>query len=274
MKIICFTNNKGGVGKSTSASSVASYLALKANLKVLVVDLDPQGNVTSNFIDKFETKITKTAYDIMKSKTIEDDIVLETNIPNLKIIPANLSLDRANIEFSSAFSRENILKKCLKQIENEYDVCAIDTAPTLSILTFNGLVAANGVYIPVRAGGYEIDGMQNLVDVILDIQEIPGSTTKLSGIFFTHFMPSQNISKYVKEEIERKFMPVMESYIRTNVSLSESTFAGKSIFEYDPKSNGAKDYENLTKEIMTIEGIEPIKKRSSRKKVVENGQAK
>ena len=133
MKTICFTNNKGGVGKSTSASSVAGYLALKANLKVLVIDLDPQGNVTSNFIDKFETKVEKTAYDVLKNKNIKNYII-DTNIENVKLIPANLNLDNANIELATAFSRESILKRCLKDIENEFDVCVIDTAPTLSVL--------------------------------------------------------------------------------------------------------------------------------------------
>lgn len=263
MKTLCFTNNKGGVGKSTSAASVAGYLAIKANLKVLVIDLDPQGNVTSNFINKAETKITKTAYNVLKDKNIKDAII-DTNVDNVKLIPANLTLDNANVELSSAFSRESILKKCLVDVENEFDVCVIDTAPTLSVLTFNGLVASNGVYIPVRAGGYEVDGMSNLVSIIRDIQDMPGNKTKLSGIFFTHFVPTQNISKFVKEEIEKKFMPVMESYIRTNVSLSESTFSGETIFKYEPKSNGAKDYEALSKEIMKIEGIEPIKKTRKR----------
>lgn len=261
MKVICFTNNKGGVGKSTSAASVAAYLALNAKLKVLVIDLDPQGNVSSNFIDK--TTIKKTAYDVLKDKNIREAIV-DTNIKNIKIIPANLNLDSANIELSAAFSRESILKKCLKEIENDFDVCVIDTAPTLSVLTFNGLVAADGVYIPVRAGGYEIDGMKNLVKIIKDIQDLPGNNTKLSGIFFTHYMANQNITKISKDEIEEKFMPLMKSYIRTNVALSEATYTGQTVFEYDKKSNGAIDYASLSKEIMEIENIKPAKKRGDK----------
>lgn len=261
MKTICFTNNKGGVGKSTSASSIASYLGLKANLKVLVIDLDPQGNVSSNFIDK--SSIKKTAYDVLKNKDIRSAIV-DTNISNIKIIPANLMLDNANIELASAFSRETVLKKCLKEIENEFDVCVIDTAPTLSVLTFNGLVAADGVYIPVRAGGYEVDGMKNLIKIIQDIQETPGSNTKISGIFFTQFAQSQNMSKIIKEEIEERFMPTMKSAIRQNVALSEATYAGQTIFEYDQKGNGAKDYQALAKEIMFIEGIEAKNKKGDK----------
>lgn len=258
MKTICFTNNKGGVGKSTSAASIASYFALKENLKVLVVDLDPQGNVSSNFIDK--TSIKKTAYDVLKNKEIKDAIIDAKNIKNVKIIPANLNLDSANVELSGVYARESILKKCLKEIENEFDICIIDTAPTLSVLTFNGLVAADSVYIPVRAGGYEIDGMNNLIKIIKDIQETPGNTTKISGIFFTHYAANQNMSKISKDEIEEKFMKTMESVIRTNVSLSESTFAGETIFEYDSKSNGALDYANLAKEIMSIENIKSKKR--------------
>lgn len=263
MKTICFTNNKGGVGKSTSAASVASYLALKENLKVLVIDLDPQGNVSSNFIDK--TKIKKTAYDVLRDREIEDAII-DTKIENVKIIPANLNLDNANIELSGVYARESILKKCLKEISNNFDVCVIDTAPTLSVLTFNGLVAADSVYVPVRAGGYEIDGMKNLIKVIKDIQETPGNTTKLSGIFFTHYAANQNMSKMSKDEIEERFMDTMKSAIRTNVALSESTFAGETIFEYDPKSNGAVDYAELAKEIMEIDGIKSNakKKRGSK----------
>ncbi len=256
MKTLCFTNNKGGVGKSTSAASVAAYLALEANLKVLVIDLDPQGNVTGTFIDKIKTKLTKTAYDVLKNKRVKEYII-DTSIDNVKLIAANLKLDNANIELATSFSRESILKRCLTEIENEFDVCVIDTAPTLSVLTFNGLVASDSIYIPVRAGGYELDGMSNLIQVIKDIQDVPENKTKISGIFFTHFMPNQNLSKIVKDEIEEKFMPVMNSYIRTNVALSESTFAGQTIYQYSPKSNGAKDYEDLTKEIMEIENIIP-----------------
>lgn len=256
MKIISFTNNKGGVGKSTSAVSVSSYFALKG-IKTLLIDLDPQGNATYNLIEKESFK--RTMLDAFNDNNIKANIK-ETSIDNLYLIPANLTLDSANMLLINRYRKEDLLKELLKDIENDFDLCVIDTSPALNVLTYNALVASQSVYIPVRAGGYELEGMRNLLSVIKTIDK-----TFKPGIFFTQYQANQKITQIIKDEIESEFGPMMNSAIRQNVSLVESAVLKQPIFTYMPSSNGASDYEGLCKEIASIENIKLPKTRRSKK---------
>lgn len=248
MKVWSFTNNKGGVGKSTSSVNVASYFALKGK-KVLLIDLDPQGNSTYNLIvDKLN--VERTMLEVFDDNDIKSAII-KTDVENLYIIPANLNLDLANMNLMNRYRREDLLKDLLVKIEDDFDICVIDTSPALNVLTFNALVASTSIYIPVRAGGYELQGMRNLISVIKSIHK----DNVKPQIFFTQFQAKQNLSKIIKEEIESEFGKTMKSSIRQNVALSESLILTKPIFLHDDTSNGAKDYETLCKEIAKIEKI-------------------
>lgn len=256
MKIISFTNNKGGVGKSTSAVSVAAYFALKG-IKTLLVDLDPQGNASYNLIEK--ENFTRTMLDAFNDNNIKANIT-ETNVENLYLIPANLTLDSANMLLINRYRKEDLLKELLKDVENEFELCVIDTSPALNVLTYNALVASNSVYIPVRAGGYELEGMRNLLNVIKTIDK-----TFDPGMFFTQYQSNQKITQIIKSEIEDEFGPMMESAIRQNVSLVETAVLKQPIFTYMPSSNGAVDYEALCKEIAKRENIKLPKIKRTRK---------
>ncbi len=303
MLTISFTNNKGGVGKTTSSIAMAYFCALQGK-KTLLIDMDPQGNATSSLIDK--STVSRTIKNAFQDKKIEDCIVT-TNENNLYLIPANLTLDEANILFSSAFRREEILKKLLKKIENKFEICIVDTAPTLSLLTFNALVASDSIYIPVKTGGYELEGMRNLINIISEISEkkpgiffnqyqfnalvasdsiyIPVKTggyelegmrnliniiseisEKKPGIFFNQYQSNQAMSKNIKEEIEKEFSKTMMNHIRQNNSLREAALIHESIFNYSSDSNGAVDYEKLCQEIFEREGlkIKKIRKKQSK----------
>lgn len=256
MKIISFTNNKGGVGKSTSAVSVASYFALKGK-KTLLIDLDPQGNSTYSLVSK--DKFTRTMLDAFNDNNIKANII-DTGVDNLYLIPSNLTLDTANMLLINRYRKEDLLKELLKDIDEEFDLCILDTSPALNVLTYNALVASNSVYIPVLAGGYELEGMRNLLSVIKTINK-----TFNPGIFFTKYQANQNITKIIKDEIEAEFGPMMKSAIRQNVSLVETVVMKKPIFIHMPSSNGATDYEELCKEIAERENITLPKTKKTRK---------
>lgn len=257
MKTISFTNNKGGVGKSTSAVSVSAYFALKGK-KTLLIDLDPQGNTSYNLIEK--EKFNRTMLDAFNDNDIKANIK-ETSVENLYLIPANLTLDSANMSLINRYRKEDLLKELLKDVESEFDLCVIDTSPALNVLTYNALVASQSVYIPVRAGGYELEGMRNLLSVIKTIDK-----KFTPGIFFTQYQANQKITQIIKEEIEDEFGSMMKSAIRQNVSLVETAILKQPIFIYAPSSNGAIDYEELCKEIAERENIKLPKTRKTRKK--------
>lgn len=252
MRIITVTNNKGGVAKTTSVHSIGAALS-KLGKKVLLIDLDPQGNLSSAFgidIDSLET----TIYDAMKNKN-PNPYILEIE-DNLHILPSNLVLEKANIEFSALPVREMILDKTLKKLEGEYDICLIDTSPSLSLLTTNAISCADSIYIPVKAGFYEMKGSKLLIDLINELKSDINEKLEIKGLFITQYDSRTNISQAVVNAIDTN-MPgkLMKSKIRNNVALVEAPASASHIFEYDKSSNGAKDYLELTKEILEKEGL-------------------
>lgn len=255
MKIISIVNNKGGVGKTTSAVNIAYYLSIKG-LKTLLIDADPQGNATSYLLN--ENKSTMgTFFDAYKKDSIKE-FILETGRKNLYILPANMSLGKAEIEMLSIINKDSKMKKLLKQIENNFDIVIIDTAPNLSVLTINSLVASNSIYIPVKVGGFEFDGIRNVLEILEQIKEINPSIN--AKAFFTQFDGRNSLNKelstQIKEQIQKEFeCDFLNSYIRNNIKLSESILSNESIFEYDKNSNGSIDYKNLAEEILIKEGL-------------------
>lgn len=252
MKIITITNNKGGVAKTTSVHSIGAALS-RLNKKVLLIDLDPQGNLSSAFginIDSLE----KTVYNAMQERN-PNSYILEIE-ENLHILPSNLLLEKANIEFSALPVREMILDKTLKKLETKYDICLIDTSPSLSLLTTNAISCADSIYIPVKAGFYEMKGSKLLIDLITELKNDINEKLEIKGLFITQYDSRTNIAQAVIETIENN-MPgkLMKTRIRNNVALVESPANASHIFDYDKSSNGAKDYLELTKEILEKEGM-------------------
>lgn len=246
MKKIVIANNKGGVAKTTSVFNLIGYFA-KKGYKVLAIDLDPQGNLTDAFGVDLEG-LEKTAYDALKAKDLEG-CLLSIN-ENVDLLPSNLDVERANLDFVSVLGREILLKKALKKIEDRYDICLIDTSPSLSTLTLNALSSADSVYIPVRSGYFEMRGVSVLLDVINSIKEDINPTLKMGGVFLTQYDSRINLTNEVIEELENYFgEQLMKTRIRNNISLVEAPALMKNIFEYKTNSNGAKDYEELGKEI-------------------------
>ncbi|WP_407536496.1 ParA family protein [Cetobacterium somerae] len=252
MKKIVIANNKGGVAKTTSALNLIGYFA-KNGYKVLAIDLDPQGNLTDAFGIDLES-LQKTTYDALKEKDLLDSL-LEIN-ENIDLLPSNLDVERANLDFVSVLGRELLLKKGLSKITKNYDICIMDTSPNLSTLTLNALTCADSVYIPLRSGYFEMRGASVLLEVIENIKEDINPALKIGGVFLTQYDARINMANEIMEQLENYFGDkLMSAKIRNNISLVEAPALMKNIFEYKPNSNGAKDYEALGEEIIKREQI-------------------
>ncbi|MGL5348989.1 MAG: ParA family protein [Cetobacterium sp.] len=252
MKKIVIANNKGGVAKTTSALNLIGYFA-KKGYKVLAIDLDPQGNLTDAFGIDLEN-LERTAYDALKDKNLLDSLLSITE--NIDLLPSNLDVERANLDFVSVLGRELLLKKGLSKLENVYDICVIDTSPNLSTLTLNALTCADSVYIPLRSGYFEMRGASVLLEVIENVKEDINPNLNIGGVFLTQYDSRVNMANEVMEQLVNYFGDkLIDVKIRNNISLVEAPALMKNIFDYKPNSNGAKDYEALGDEILKREKL-------------------
>lgn len=254
--ILAITNQKGGVGKTTTVLNTGVYLASKGK-KVLLVDIDPQSNLTSGLgmkssvTDENGQPNAKTIYDVLVNKESVSKVILQTRIENLHIVPSVIELAGAEVELVSSMSRENILKKALEPVAKDYDFVLIDCPPSLGLLTINGLVAANNVIIPVQSEYFALEGLGQLINTIRLIRTNLNSTMDIGGVVLTMYDPRTNLSKDVTKEIKEHFgTKVFDSVIPRNVKLSEAPSHGLSIFEYEPSSTGGLAYEKLAEEII------------------------
>ncbi|MGL5022289.1 MULTISPECIES: ParA family protein [Bacteria] len=248
---IVIANNKGGVAKTTSVFNIISYFASNG-FKVLAIDMDSQGNLTECY-DVGDVEYT--AFDAMKERDVRKYII-ENVADNLDLLPADCMLEAANLDFSSVIGREHLLAKALRHVENDYDICVIDTAPSLSLLTLNSLAAANRVYIPLGSGFFELKGASILMDAIKQIKDGLNEELEIGGMFITRHDSRTKISNDVINKVKDVYgSNIMDTIIRNNIALVESAAAGQSIFEYKNSSIGAEDYKNLCLEIIKKEGI-------------------
>lgn len=251
-KILAITNQKGGVGKTTTSVNLGASLASMGK-KVLLVDIDPQGNTTSGVgINKAD--VTYCIYDVIINDIHPSDAIVETDLPNLFIIPATIQLAGAEIELVPTISREVRLKKSLSLIRHLYDYILIDCPPSLGILTVNSLTASDAVIIPIQCEYYALEGLSQLLNTVRLVQKHLNTSLQIEGVLLTMFDARTNLGIQVIEEVKKYFQQkVYQTVIPRNVRLSEAPSHGQSIITYDPKSKGAEVYLELAKEVISHE---------------------
>ena len=248
-KIISFVNQKGGVGKTTTCVNVSAYFA-QMGKKVLIIDLDPQGNATSAVgIEK--TEVQKSIYSVISGEYYTEDVVVETKINNLFIVPSELNLAGAEIELVKMDSRESVLKKALNRLKNSYDLITIDCPPSLGLLTVNALTACDSIIIPINGEFFALEGLTQLMNTIKLVKIHLNQSIDVEGVVLTMKDARSNLTAQVSAEIKKFFgKKVYDTVIPRNVRLAEAPSYGEPICVYDAKCKGAIAYKSLTEEIM------------------------
>jgi len=251
MKIIAFTNQKGGVGKTTTTASLGAALA-KRGKKVFLIDMDPQGNLTVSFGVKAH-ELQNTIYEVLKEQAAISEAVVDVERPggSLKLLPANLTLSAAETELSAKPGREFLLKEALAVYSEEFDYVLIDCPPSLGLLTINALVAAGGYIIPLASEFLALYGTSQLLEVVDVVRKRINSDLVLTGVVITQYDSRKLHSREIVEQIKEFFGDrVFDTVIRSNVSLTEAPSFGQDIFTYKPNSPGAEDYRALAEELL------------------------
>ena len=252
-KIVSFSNQKGGVGKTTTCVNMAAYIA-SSGKKVLLLDIDPQGNATTG-LGFSKSSLKKSVYNVLiDDEEKASDNILHTEVETLDLLPSNIDLAGAEVELVYKRNREKILKNKLAEVKNNYDYIFIDCPPSLGLLTINALAAADSVIIPIQSEYYALEGLSQLMNSITLVKQHLNSALDVDGVVLTMYDSRSLIAKQIAEEIRKFFTRrVFEIVVPRNVRLVEASSYGKPIMLHDPKCAGARAYKALTQEYLTRE---------------------
>ena len=247
-KIIAVANQKGGVGKTTTAITLSAILAKKGK-KVMLIDADPQGNATSGV--GMEKEMEKSVYELLVEDTSINETIQDSSIKNLKVCPSNINLAGAEVELVSMMSREQRLKEKLEEVQDKFDYIIIDCPPSLGRITLNAFTAANSVLIPIQCEYYALEGLGQLINTINLVKKHLNKNLEIEGALLTMYDARTNLSNQVVKEVKNYFgEKVYKTVIPRNVKLSEAPSYGMPITVYDSRSKGAKSYEKFVKELL------------------------
>lgn len=240
-KVIAVVNQKGGVGKTTSAVNIAAAVGMKGK-KVLLVDIDPQGNATSGFgLNKRE--LEKSSYDVIINGTAAREVIKDTEFEGVSILPANMNLAGAELELVDSAKRESNLKNALTLVKGEYDFIFLDCPPSLGLITLNGLCAADTVLVPIQCEYYALEGLSQLISTVRQVKRLYNPMLEIEGVLLTMYDGRLNLTNQVVEELKRFFpKKVYATPIPRNVKLSEAPSYGQPVMYYDKRSKGAEAY--------------------------------
>ncbi len=252
-KAIAIVNQKGGVGKTTSAVNLAAAVG-NYGYRVLLVDADPQGNATSGLgINKRDVK--KSSYDIIITGTAAKEVIVRTSFKGLDIIPSNMELAGAELELVDTENRENRIRNALAPIKNDYDFIFIDCPPSLGLITVNILCAVDTVIVPIQCEYYALEGLSQLMNTVRQVKRLYNPLVDLEGVLLTMYDGRLNLTQQVVTEVKRFFpQKVFSSVIPRNVRLSEAPSFGKPVYYYDRSSKGSLAYDEFAKEFLKKNG--------------------